>query len=292
MDENKKEKEEQSRVKGYGGYSSRQEYEDGKKRRVTSILQIAVLVVVLIFLILGAARLLDWYRADDTVTPGGGDGAIKVPSQSDLSEAEKDATVMLREIDPSLVTLEVTLEDGSVRYGSGFLVSQDGYAVCSSRLFENASPEKEILGYTAEGMNYTVLLEGEIRELGFSLVRLEGNWGCTPVTVGNFAFLERGETLFAAASSHLKEFPGTALSGVVASTGYSVKVEVEGSSHSVPVAFLDVTPNESLYGAPAVDLTGSVYGLCTHAVKSPYGNLTAVVSIHSIYTLINDMYSE
>lgn len=292
MDDNKKEKEEQPGVKGYGGYSSRRDYEDGNKRRLASILHIAVLVVVLIFLILGAVRLLDWYRTGEAVTPGGGDGAIKVPSQSDLSEAEKDATVMLREIDPSLVTLEVSLEDGTTRYGSGFLVSQDGYAVCSSALFENPASVKEILGYTAEGMNYAVLVEGDIPELGFSLVRLEGNYGCTPITVGNFAVLERGRTLFAAASSHIEEFPGTALSGVVASTGYSVKVELESGFHSVPVAFLDITPNESLYGAPAVDLTGSVFGLCTHAIESPYGDLTPVVSIHAIYTLINDMYSE
>ncbi|MBR2616299.1 MAG: hypothetical protein IKC69_06450 [Clostridia bacterium] len=292
MDDKKRTEEKDEEVKRFGGYSSRHQYETKKGRTVLAVLQGALLVALICFLALGGVLLVKWYRSSDRLAGEGSGGAIKVPTQSELAALEKEPAAMLREVNPSLVTVEVVLEDGTSRYGSGTLVSQDGYAVCSSTLFDNSVGIMEMLGHTAEGMSYPVLEEGEIRELGLTLIRLEGNYGCTPVPVGNVAFLERGETLFAAAAGHVKEFPGTALSGVVASTGYSVKVTQGETSVSVPVTFLDISPNETLYGAPAVDLTGSAMGIITSAVKSPYGDLAAMVSIHAVYTLINDMYSE
>ena len=48
-------------------------------------------------------------------------------------------------------------------------------------------------------------------------------------------------------------------------------------------------PPASLWGAPCIDEAGNTVGICTDAIESPYGSLTAVVSINAVYTLVNEM---
>lgn len=281
-------------VNRYGGYSSRQQYENRKEKgalwkRVLSGILLAVLISF------AAVGIFAMIRGDvfppDSEVDAKDDTTIKVPTQNELNQLIREPEKVLQDLDTALITVEAVLEDGTSRMGSGFLVSEDGYAVCSTYLFSGGAKVKEVRATAVEGISYTAYQEGIVEEMGLALIRLESNLGYSPVSVGNFSFVKRGETYYAAAANS-RDFAGTALSGIVASTGSSIKVKMGENSTSVPVLFLDMTPNESIWGAPVVDLTGRVIGFCSHTARSPYGDLVGVVSIHAVYTAVNEMLGD
>ena len=252
--------------------------------------------VLLVLLCLSALGVIALFQGDIFATEGDAPdedaNTIKVPTQQELSEVKRDADEMLEEVDLSLVTVELLLDDGSSRFGSGFFLSEDGYALCSTALLEKGDTVREMRAYTVEGISYPVSVEGKIDSLGFALIRLDGCFGSTPVSVGNFSFAQRGETFYAAPPASIKEFPGTAKAGIVSAKNQSVKVTLDGANVTVPVLTLDMTPNESLWGAPVTDAAGNAIGFVSHAISSPFGDMVNVVSIHVVYTMVNNLLGD
>lgn len=276
----------------YGGYFARQQYEEASRRRPFPFFRIALAFLLVTLSVLGVIGLLSGRLFPTDSDPAdGGSGTIKVPTQSQLQSVEKGTEEMIGELEMSLITVEVTRGDGSVRTGTGFFISEDGYAVCSSDLFDVAVKEVGIRAYTkGDGFcNATFVARDD--SLGFALIKMEENFGFISVKVGNLSFAGRGEELFVVGSPFGKNFFGTALSGIVMSTGRQVKVDRPRSTLTVSVSFLDAVPNSTVYGAPVVDSTGNTVGICTSKVKSLYGDYCAVIPINVIYTIVNEMLS-
>ncbi len=285
----------EAEIKRYGGYSARMHYEQNKekrKKRLRTLLQLVLILVLSVFAVFGAVSLIrgDFFR-ETAPNTSEDSNSIKVPTQQELSQIVWEPEKMLEEVDLSLVTVQLTAADGSRRFGSGFLIAED-YVLCSTTLIDAASSQCDISANTVEGIGYSASVEAVVNELGMALLRLDSSFGNSPVSVGNFSFVERGETLFVCAPSNTKEFPGTALSGIAASTATTFKTDVNGKSTSVPVLFLDIAPNESVWGAPVVDVAGNVIGFCSHVVPSPFGDLIPVVSIHVVYTIVNEILGD
>ncbi len=296
--ENKQKKEGEAterKVTRYGGYSSRFQYEKSKEKKRSawsSALQILLLLALVAVLALCAGVLYKVFLAPpQSSSEGDGSGTVKVPTQAQLNQIAQDPGEMLEEVEYSMITLEVTGEDGARQYGTGFMISTQGYALCSSKLVH---PEVtgEVRAYDSDGLSYSVSLAETVADLGFSVIHLQDCFGAITSSVGNFSFVDRGEVLYVLGSVYPREYYGTALSGIAASVGKNLQVTLNGKSIFVPVVFLDVVPNESLYGGPVVDSAGNVIGFCTDAVTSPYGNLTGAVSINVILSLVNDLLGE
>ncbi len=280
-------------ISGFGGYSTRHEYERSRNRENPYLKAAKILLVALLFL-LAATGIIALIRGDffpEQEENFGPAGSIKVPTQSQLSEVARDLDEVIGQVQGSLVTLEIENADGSFRRGTGFLVSDDGFAVCSSHLF--ASPEllktpSNMTAYTNEGFSVSFEVKGTKESLGITLVRLEESFSYTPIGVKNSAFIERGETLVAVGAHKAKLFYGTVSSGLVSSVGPSVKVE----DQNVNLLYLDLAADETLYGAPVMDTTGAVAGFLTRAIAPLYGKYAPVVPINTVYTVINEMISQ
>lgn len=287
---------EEGEVRRWGGYSSRHQYEQRKRGKGSlwkPLVQTLVLLILLVFAVFGVIALFqgeifvsEGSKSDDEAN------TIKVPTQQELGEVKREADEMMEEVELSLVTVELLLSDGSSRFGGGFFLSEDGYALCSTALFPDAAEIREIRAYTVDGITYPVSVEGKVEDLGFSLIRLEGCFGSAPVSVGNFSFAQRGETVYAVPPSTIKDFPGTAKTGIISSKTQKVKTDSEGNNTNVPVMAVDMVPNDSLWGAPVVDVMGNALGFVSHTVPSPFGNMTNVVSIHVVYTMVNNMLGD
>lgn len=275
---------------GWGGYTTRHQYEKTREKRKRTWLNglFGALCFVLLFLsVFGVIGLVRGDFFPKSTTEGDGGETVRVPTGSQLNGTAKDPEKMIRELEVSLVCVEAEREDGTLVYGSGFVISDDGYLITSASLMKEGN-RKNVKVYI-DGISYNATQAAIQENLGFALLRVESMYGLIPVSTGNFSFVERGETLFAVGASKADDFPGTALSGIVASVEASVLVNVGENEIKVPLAYLDIAPNPSLYGAPVVDNTGSVLGFCTDAITSPYGNLAVVVPVHTLYTLVNQM---
>ncbi len=288
-----KKAEETEKIPAYGGYSTRHDYERSRQRKSLwkRIFKVSLLAVLFSFSILGAVSLIrgDIFPVKDQ--SGQNAGSIKVPTQQQLSEKEKDAQEMLARVEVSLMTLEAELEDGSFRYGTGFLVSSEGYAVCAASFFRDITP-KNITAYTEDGALSTVKYLGEEKNLGVGLVQLQSEFVYTPVSAENSSFVKRGERLYAIPSHKAKLFYGTVSDGVVASVGPALRIGEAGYEMSVNMIYLNMIPNASMYGSAVVDPTGAVVGMVTDGVVPPYEGLTAVVPINMVYTVVNDILAQ
>ena len=275
----------EGKISGYGGYAARHEYEKSrrKKKPLTAALQIILLLVLVAFSCLGVISLI---RGDflPTVKESDSAGTIKVPTQSELSEAPKEMEDMLGEVELSLVTVEVQLADGSFRYGTGFFVSDDGYAVCSSLLMTGEI--RDVVAYTSDGITAAAELKGMDEKLGIALIRLPQEYQYTPIPVENSFFVERGKKLNVVSSSKPKLFYGTVAQAVVGSVGPAVKVGSEEIHANI--IYLDVNMNKTLHGAAVVDETGATVGFLTGTLPELHGSLAPVVPINIVYTVIND----
>lgn len=290
----KKTREEDKRrdgVSAFGGYSTRHEYEmrreKGRFFRVAA--QVTICVFLLVFSCFGLLAVLRGDFSPEKKDEGGGIGSIRVPTQSEISENQRLPEEMISGVELSLVTLEVPLEEGGYAYGSGFLVSEDGYAVCASSLLNKAAGQ--ITAYTGVGFSSVVDKIATEESIGLGLVRLSESFSYTPVSTKSSAFSTRGQTLYIVPSQTAKLFYGTVSSGLVASVGPSTALASEFGAGYVNMLYLDIAPNESQYGALVVDASGSAVGFCTDGVAAPYPGLASVVPIHSVYTLVNDLLS-
>ena len=282
----------QTGVSGFGGYSTRHAFEKRRQRgRSLKLLgAIAVLVALLVFSVFGILALIrgDFSPKEDE---GVDIGSIRVPTQSEMSENQREPEEMIAQVELSLITMEVPLAEGGYRYGTGFLVSEDGYAVCAASLFQNESGGR-ITAFTGAGFS-TIAHKIAVEEtLGVALVRLSDAFMYTPLPAENSSFVTRGQTLFVVPSQKGKLFYGTVTKALVASVGPTVSMPDEWGTSHVNMIYLDKEANASQYGAVVVDQGGSAVGFCTDAVAPPYPGLTSVVPIHSVYTLINDLLSE
>ena len=275
----------EGKISGYGGYSARHEYEQSRNRKkpYLAVLQGLLLAVLLLFSALGVLALI---RGDFVPAINGGDstGTIKVPTQAELSDTPRDMDAVLSEVELSLVTIEVRDAEGISNYGTGFMVSDDGYAVCSSFLVMGEN--LDIVVYTADGVTATAELKGMDENLGIALIRLPQEYQYTPISAENSFFVERGKKLYAVAAHKPKVFYGTFAEGVVGSVGPAVNVGKEDVYANV--IYLDIEMNKTLVGSAVVDENGAAVGFMTGALPLLHGTLAPMIPINVVYTVIND----
>jgi S1-C subfamily serine protease len=286
--EQKKTQDNDENLAAYGGYSTRHQYEKSREKKKKAWFGSAAVGVIAILLIPAIIGFISLSKGEYFPQESSGEGGetVRVPTGIQLNENAKDPEQMIRELDVSLVTVSAETESGVLRYGSGFVISEEGHLLCSTTLF--AQEPLHSLKVQIDGISYSAKKIGAQEELGFAVLQVESLYGLIPVSAGNFVSVGRGETLYAVAAVG-GDFYGTALSGMVASVGKTVSVGEGDKAFQVPLAYLDMKPNESVYGAPVVDAGGSLVGVCTHAYPSPYGDLATVVPVHVVYTLVNQI---
>ncbi len=295
MDHSEKEKKDplEENAVSYGGYSTRHDFEKlsaPKKGRTFAIgVAGAAILCLLVLASLGIFALVSGKLLPKAENEGEAAGSIRVPTQSELLVTDRTPTECLENVEPSMLTLEVKGADGTSRFSSGFIISVDGYAVCDPSLLPENGISLGLTAHFADGFSSDVRYIGKNENCGVALIKLTSDMDYTPISAGNFDFVKRGETLLVAGAEYAKTFYGTAVSGMVASVGKTVQASEKSEAFSVPVAFLDVPPNASLYGAPVLNESGLVVGFCTDAVTSDFGDLAAVIPINAVYTIINDI---
>ncbi len=275
----------EGKVSGYGGYATRHEYEQSRKKKKSyiTVVQIILLIILLAFSALGVISLI---RGDFVPVMNGGDaaGTIKVPTQAELAESPRNMGEVLKEVEISLITVEVRDAEDTTRIGSGFLVSEDGYAVCSS--FLTTGEGLNIVCYTSDGTELSAELKGMDENLGIALIRLPQEHQYTPISAENSFFVERGKKLYAVSANKPKVFYGTVAEGVVGSVGPAVSVGNEGVYANV--IYMDIAMNKTLQGAAVIDETGATVGFMTGALPLLHGTLAPMIPINVVYTVIND----
>ena len=300
----------QSKRKRYsfGGYAARESYERAREERKTvrsALVTAGIIVLFLAVSTLAVFGVISLARGDFFVSNDSDEfnhnGSITVPNQSQLSQRDRGTAEMLEDLSSSQCVVEVTLSDGTVRKGSGFVISADGYAVCSAGLFcleeetetiEDGPEEPvqrtvtSIVTYTGESVYNVAILVDKDDSLGLALILMENKIEFSSVSNNTSAVLSRGEAVYVVGSTYQKEYQGTIATGVAASVNATAKTD---DKREVSVFYIDCVPNESLYGAPVMNSRGNVVGFCTDAIDCPWSNMTVAIPISFVYAVVNEM---
>ena len=277
--------------RSYGGYTTRHEFEKKRmhrKRLPLMLLNVAFFVVLGVFAAIGVLSLVrgEESSTDENATGAGG---IRVPLQAS-GTSEITMEKLLADLVISQVTVEIPSASGEApRYGSGFVISDEGYVVCAASLVKEAP---SVAVYFSDGTRAETKTVGMRESLGIALLKVEGIYELFSISAGNSSFVERGELLYLAGSVKKRVFYGTTLCGIASTVGQTVTVNEGGKPMTAPVFFVDVKPNATVYGAPVMEAKGKIVGFCTDAIASPYGEMAAVIPINTLYTVVNEILAD
>lgn len=275
------------RPTSYGGFAARQTYEKG--RRVWQSALLVALFLLLFFL--AAVGLVALARGDlfsRTEQEGqGGVGIVTVPTANNRYDSAESAVAAA---ESALVTVEVRTADGSFHYGSGFILSQDGYAVCHASLFENVVVTS-LSATISDGTSLDARLVSRMPDLGLAVIQLEDSYFYNTISLSSNNYVRRGQMVYGVGSVQRGVFEGLVLAGNAVSSGDTISVSFRGENRSVPVLYTSVPYDETLEGALLMASDGAAAGFLTSTIPGKGGGMAAVPVI-TLVGLVNELLSD
>ena len=160
-------------------------------------------------------------------------------------------------------------EDVPMAYGSGFVISSEGYIVTNAHVVEGASQVevKFIDGSSAPGQ-----IVGADSKLDVAVVYVEAR-GLTPLALGSSAQVRVGDFTVAIGNPTGEMLADTATFGIISATAREANVEGQVNSYIQT----DAAINPGSSGGPLLDMSGRVIGITSakalYAGYDEYGNM-------------------
>lgn len=160
-------------------------------------------------------------------------------------------------------------EDVPMAYGSGFVISSEGYIVTNAHVVEGASQVevKFIDGSSAPGQ-----IVGADSKLDVAVVYVEAQ-GLTPLALGSSAQVRVGDFTVAIGNPTGEMLADTATFGIISATAREANVEGQVNSYIQT----DAAINPGSSGGPLLDMSGRVIGITSakalYAGYDEYGNM-------------------
>ena len=161
-------------------------------------------------------------------------------------------------------------EDYLGGYGSGFVVSSEGYIVTNAHVIENA---KRVMIKFTDGDEIEAEVVGADARLDVAVLKIEPNEPLTPLALGTSATVRVGDFAVAIGNPTGEQLADTATFGIISAT--SRKTNVGGQVNSYLQTDAAINPGSS--GGPLLDMEGKVIGITSaktlYAGYDDYGNV-------------------
>lgn len=192
----------------------------------------------------------------------GQSASVKLASPA-LSD-EQQGVLAVRSVKPAVVTVvgSAKLPNYQARqdtiFGSGFIVSADGYIVTNSHVVSDVGAEFRVV--LLDGKNLPARIVGVDTYSDIALLKVEGASMAT-VRFGNSDVLETGQTVFAIGDA-LGKYQHTVTRGVVSGLDRDVTLDSSRPRYKNLIE-TDATINQGNSGGPLVNMSGEVIGMTT-----------------------------
>src|SRR5262245_39100392 len=188
-------------------------------------------------------------------------------SDADLLDAYSRAVIHVVEtVSPAVISISGGMRgvDGNPGgFGSGFIVTPDGYALTNSHV---ANGRQKLLGETTDGDQLPAELVGDDPATDLAVVRLAAN-GLPYAQLGDSAGLRVGQLVIAMGSPLGLQSTGS--TGVVSALGRSMRARDGRLIENIVQHAAPINPGNS--GGPLVDSRGFVVGINTAIIAMAQG---------------------
>lgn len=271
----------------YGGFLERRRLENREKTPLwKTAFAVSFLLIVILLAVLGAIAL---FRGDFFPVATENESIIKVPTQKSLEEKDLSSASVVDAAETGLVTVQVRTREKDVLYGTGFLLTDNGYAVCHASLFEAGEPES-ITAYPTGQTAVSATHLATIEEWGIAVLRLSSEEPFCPLFFGNSSTVKRGQTVYAVGATKKNYYNGLALSAIITSVSGEMALEAGDKETVYPLFYSNCPYDETLDGAPVLDLKGNCVGVLTSTVPVRGGGM-AVIPVNALLGAVNDAVS-
>ncbi len=179
--------------------------------------------------------------------------------------AESPIVQIAKEVGPSIVGVAVSVnqpmlgEQGVTQeesgYGTGIIVTQDGYIATNNHVVQGADTVKIKL---YDGTEYPATVVGTDKTTDLAVIKIDAT-GLTPAALGDSDVLQVGETVVAIGNPLGEELAGSVTSGIVS----ALKRDIPTNGFSQEYIQTDAAINPGNSGGALVNLNGQVIGINT-----------------------------
>lgn len=153
----------------------------------------------------------------------------------------------------------------AVGYGSGFIISADGYILTNSHVVENAD---KVVVTLSDGTQYDAVVHGRDYDSDIAVLKIEAT-GLTALAIGNSDNTVVGEMVIAIGNPVNERLAGTVTVGYVS----ALNRELKSSNRTYHVLQTDAAINPGNSGGPLLNTDGEVIGMNT--LKSFYAGYSS-----------------
>lgn len=209
------------------------------------------------------------------------------PASGEDDEADGELTrkQIAAKVKPSVVGVlcQVTTSEGQSgqSYGSGIVMTEDGYIITNAHVIENATSITVIMDDEEKGQ-YKATLVGKDTTTDLAVLKIDAT-GLTAAEFGDSSLLEVGDIAVAVGNPYRMELAGSVTFGYISAINRNVTLE----TGSMTLLQTDASINPGNSGGPLCNAYGQVIGINTVKIGSGYEGLGFAIPINDAKTVID-----
>lgn len=178
-----------------------------------------------------------------------GDAAVSfVPAPVVSGGEAPDLTELYTRCNPSVVSVSACLDSDTCTWGSGVLITSNGYLVTNNHVIEDAISVEITL---SDDRTYNAALVGYDVQTDIAVLKIDAE-GLTPVTFGDSDALQIGETVVAIGNPLGSGYCNIMTDGIISAIGR----EVSSNGYSMLLLQTNTAINEGNFGGPLFNAYG------------------------------------
>lgn len=214
-----------------------------------------------------------------------GGGTAGDSEEDNLGEGELTRKQIAAKVKPSVVGV-VCLVNSNGRtgqaYGSGIIMSEDGYIITNAHVIEDATAISVV---TEDGeQQYKATLVGKDTQTDLAVLKIEAT-GLVAAEFGDSEKLEVGDVAVAVGNPYNMELAGTTTFGYISAINRNIQVE----DRTMNLIQTDASINPGNSGGPLCNSYGQVVGINTVKIGSGYEGLGFAIPISVAKPIVDDL---
>ncbi len=210
----------------------------------------------------------------------------EVPSLEQLAALEDALPVpeIVEKVSPSVVGV-TSLLSGGTSYGTGFVISEDGYIVTNYHVIDGAQKITVAFSVSDDDKEYDAELIGGDEQTDIAVLKIEKD-GLSAVEFGKSSDLIVGELAIAIGNPMGSELSGTVTAGIISALNRSLTIE----ERKMNLIQTDASINNGNSGGPLINSYGQIIGITSAKIASYYADgLGFAIPIDEALPIISDL---
>lgn len=246
------------------------------KSRQKSIAIVVVAVVVIAWLCVGAAMLVQWWGDQQSGTDTSG---IKQDDSLTITQKEADLTELVKKASPTVVSIVTTQVSGQGFFqqevegaGTGIVISKDGYILTNKHVISGARTVQVVMSDGTRYDDAQVVGSDPLNDIAF--LKLKNVKDLEVATLGDSGNVRVGQDAIAIGNS-LGQYNNTVTKGIISGLGRPVAAassELDSRVESLTdLIQTDAAINPGNSGGPLINSSGQVIGINTAVAADAQG---------------------